>query len=100
MFYYYYYYINASLAPDKCINTYPTPEKCLQILLRGRKGVFKYFLGFSGAGEEYLNTSPALEKNFYNIYLSDPSPAQEKPGKYLYSLHRPLQYVNIWSKKS
>jgi len=40
--------------------------------------VFKYFPGISGAGEVYLNISPAPEK--YN--LSDTSPAPEKPGTY------------------
>src|SRR6218665_308597 len=40
-------------------------------------GVYKYFSGFSG--EVYLNISPAPEK----YYLSDTSPAPEKPGKYL-----------------
>ena len=38
------------------------------IVLRRRKGVFKYFPGFSGAGEMYLNTYPASEKYFY-IYI-------------------------------
>jgi len=51
-----------------CKNTSPAPE-----------GVFKYFPGFSGAGEVYLNISPASEK----YYLSDTSPAPKKPGKYL-----------------
>ena len=50
------------------------------MLLWCRKGVLKYFPGFSGAGEVYLNTSPAL--SIY-IYLSDSSPAPKKPGKYL-----------------
>jgi len=54
-------YINTSPAPDTyfygagkvCINTSPR-----------RKGVFKYFPGFSGAGKYilYRNTSPAPEK--------------------------------------
>src|SRR6218665_1137195 len=56
-----------------CINTSPAPE---------RKGVFKYFAGSFGAVEVYLNTSPAPEK-YFCIYLSDTSPAPEKPGKNL-----------------
>src|SRR6218665_2548656 len=60
--------------------TTPLPRKrWKKIFLGRRKGVFKYFLGFSGAGELYLNTSPAREK----YYLSDTSPAPEKHGKYL-----------------
>ena len=51
----------------------------------GRKGVFKYIPGFSGAGEVYLNISLAPDK--YNLY--DTSPAPEKPGKYLKTPFRP-----------
>src|SRR6218665_1684109 len=54
-------------------------EKCVLILLRRRKAVFKYFPDFSGAGEVYLDNSPAPEKYF----LYDTSPAPEEPGKYL-----------------
>src|SRR6218665_3695009 len=35
------------------------------MLLRRRKDIFIYFSGFSGAGEVYLNTSPAPKKYFY-----------------------------------
>ena len=57
------------------------PKNCVKIHVRfrRRKGVLKYFPVFSGAGEVYLNISPAPEK----YYLSDTSPAPEKPGKYL-----------------
>jgi len=61
-------YKHFSGAGKVCINTSPALE-----------GVFKYFPGFSGAGKVYLNNSPALETYF----LSDTSPAPDKPGKYL-----------------
>src|SRR6218665_4137811 len=54
-----------------CMNTSPAPERCFQILprlIRRRRSVFEYF---SGAGEVFVY-----------IYLSDTSPAPEKPGKY------------------
>src|SRR6218665_1571599 len=51
-------YINTSPAS-------PAPDKCIYALLRHRKSVHKYFPGFSGAGEVYLNTSPAPEKYLY-----------------------------------
>jgi len=62
-----------------CINTY----------IRRRKGVFKYFPGFSGAGEvshkEYF--SGAREIFEYT------SPAPEKPEKYLKTPFRPRRSV-------
>src|SRR6218665_394136 len=63
----------------------PAPDKC----------VFKYFPGFSGAGEVYLNTSPALSKYILICSLSGAGEAWEvfkntfpAPEKYLYTLFR------------
>src|SRR6218665_3189230 len=72
------------------------------ILLRRQTSVYKHFSSagsmykyFSGAGEVFLNTSraspakcsytsPASQKHFYIwVYLSEASPALEKPGEYL-----------------
>jgi len=59
-------------------------------------GVYKYSSFFSGL---YLNTSPAPQKYFYIIiYLSDTSPAPEKPEKYLYTLlfrRRRSAYIHL-----
>ena len=51
---------------------------------------YAWSLCFSGTGEVYLNTSPAL--SIY-IYLSDTSPAPEKPGKYLKTPFRPRRSI-------
>jgi len=66
---------------------------------------FQFFLGFSGTGEVYLNTSPASEKYFYiytyliplwhrrsleSICISFPA-----PKKYLYTLLRCRRSVYI-----
>jgi len=63
-----------------CINTSSAP-----------KGVFKYFPGFSGAEEVYLNIYPARDK----YYLSDTSSAPEKPGKYLKPRRRRSIYTHF-----
>src|SRR6218665_1252872 len=75
------------------------------------KGVFKYLPGFSGAGEVYLNTSPAPEKYFY-IYtyliplrrrrsLGSILKTFSAPDKYLYTLFRRRKclYTLIWRRR-
>src|SRR6218665_1677431 len=60
----------ASLAPYKCIIINTSPR---------RKGVYKYFPGFSGAGE-------VSDKYIYRNTCTSPPP--EKPRKYL---HTPIR---------
>ena len=85
-------------------------NKCIRLYISSKiSGAYKYFSGFSGAKEVYINTSPAPEKcvkillrrrndvykyflgfpgagageMFSYIYLSNTSPA---PDKYFYTL--------------
>src|SRR6218665_4193590 len=83
-------------------------NKCIRLYISSKiSGAYKYFSGFSGAKEVYINTSPAPEKCvkilfrrrnrvykyflglsgagevFIYTHLSDTSPAPEKPGRSL-----------------
>ena len=73
-------YLNASPAPDKCILTLLRPWKVCKNIYPEPKGIHKYFLGFSSAGEVFI----------YIVYLSDTYPAPDMPKKYT---DKPRKYL-------